>query len=80
MLILKGVAVVFGIFVLFLIAWVTAILFTSRGTGMMFMVSVPAVTRVGMFMLGLGIGASVLGCTLIFLCRMALAHYARIRG
>jgi hypothetical protein len=79
-LIVKGIAVVFGIVVLALIAWAAAVILTSRGGGMMFMVSVPAITRVGMFMLGLGIGTSVLGCVLMLVGRMAMARLARMHG
>jgi uncharacterized membrane protein len=71
MLIIKGCLFVFGFFVVSLIViWVL-----SAGRGVMFPVGL--FSRVGMLLIGAGLGTSVVGCGLVFLGRVALAHLNR---
>jgi hypothetical protein len=73
--IVKGALLVFGFFLLTLIAFTAY--FASRGG---VMVTMSFVTECGMFMLGIGFGASVIGCGLLVLARMAMAYIKRAVG
>jgi hypothetical protein len=71
MLVVKGCLFVFGFFVVLLIViWVL-----SASRGVMFPVGL--FSRVGMLLIGAGLGTSVVGCGLLFLGRVALAHLNR---
>jgi hypothetical protein len=73
--IVKGALLVFCVFLLTLIAFTAS--FASRGG---VMVTMSFVKECGMFMLGTGFGASVLGCGLLVLARVAMAYIKREVG
>jgi hypothetical protein len=70
MLVLKGASLVFGLFMLALV--VVAVI--ARGGEF----AVQYVTKFGMFVLGVGLGASAIGCGLIVLGKVALVHLNRV--
>jgi hypothetical protein len=73
--IVKGALLVFVVFLLTLIAFTAY--FASRGGGM---VTMSFVTECGMFMLGMGCAASVIGCGLLVLARVAMSYIRRMVG
>jgi hypothetical protein len=70
MLVIKGMLFVFGLFLLALIA----VAVIARGG----MFAVQYVTQFGMFLLGVGLGTTVIGCGLMYLGKIALAHLNRV--
>ena len=66
MLIVKSCLFAFGLFVVLLVV----ILVLGRGA----MFHVRLFSTVGLWLIGAGLGTSVVGCGLIFLGRIALAH------
>jgi hypothetical protein len=69
MLIIKGCLLVFGLVVVLLI------LIVVLGRGMMFPAQL--LPRLGMFLVGAGLGVTAVGCGMFFLGRVALAHLNR---
>lgn len=68
--VLKGALLVFGLFLLILVALVVM----ARGGEF----AVQSLTKFGMFVLGAGLATTAIGCGLIFLGRVALAHLGRV--
>jgi len=69
MIVLKGALFVLGLFLLALVAFAVI----ARGGEF----AVQSLTKFGMFLLGAGLGTSAIGCGLIFLSKVALAHLRR---
>jgi len=72
MMVIKGVFVVFGVF---LVGLVALILVTRSVGGVEFPVSY--LTKIGMFLIGCGIGSTVLGFGLLIAGRAAAASLAK---
>ena len=72
MLIFKGVLVVFALFAMALAAF----LFLRRGGQF----DTRFFTKGGAFLLGIGLGTSLVGFGLLMLGKMAQAHFAKLAG
>jgi hypothetical protein len=70
MLVIKGVLLVFGLFIMALIVFVVL------GRGGMF--DARFFTKAGSFLIGVGLGTGAVGCVLLLLGRAVMAHFARV--
>jgi hypothetical protein len=73
--IIKGALFAFGAFLALVVAFV--VIFMARGGGI---IALFVVTRLGLFLVGFGLGTTTIGGVMLLLGRLAGAHIRRVMG